>query len=358
MSAPEKINRMEPFQLAKKVTCLAKAEGRALLAIADACSMRDCECRKSYSTLAREYKDSVRQIKYGIHGRDREDGTPYFPGLLRRGVITVKSSGDGVPTTYEINLAVLRALVLGEKNSAQSNAQNSDDQCTYQPEPVHNVKESSAQLTEKQCTNALKVLEQFRRNSSERESSPDEKANPSLSQTTPAAASSLKGKSGGQENDVSRIRAACFEITRKTPAEAHVQKILNRFPDDGLDGGIAKEIISTFKWYHGQLSKRDQLFAEKTFFADGGGIEVILSERQREWKEYIEDWSKDKFDTAEEDGYSVEAFLQRCPPPMGAAHSAEIIEAARKVRKETIDKYLSENPDVILPETLTEISNN
>jgi hypothetical protein len=310
------------------------------------------------STLASEYKDSVRQLKYGIHGRNRKDGSVNFPGLLGRKLIYATASGDGIPTTYKINMDVLRALVYGTESgaqtSAQSGAQNSNDQCTDESGPVHNGQKAVHNGDKSSAPGALKFLEQFCKNSSERESSPDE-PNQSLSRTSPAATSKIKSEPGGQENDLSRIRAACFETTGKTPTEAHVQKILDRFPDDGLDGGIAKEIISTFKWYHGQLPKRDQPFAEKTFFADGGGINVILSERQREWKEYLEDWSKNEFGGIEEDGYSVELFLQRNPPPMGLVHSAEVINAARRVRKTVVDKYLAENSDVVLPETLTEV---
>jgi len=146
MSAPTKRD-MEAYRLAKKVTCLAKAEGRALLAIADACSMRDGECRKSLTTLANEHKDSVRQLKYGIHGRLRSDSTEYYPGLLRRRIITVKSSRDGVPTAYVINLDVLKALVYGRtsaQSDAQTSAQNEVDPCTNEREPVHNRAETSA----------------------------------------------------------------------------------------------------------------------------------------------------------------------------------------------------------------------
>jgi hypothetical protein len=144
MTTPAKPD-MEAYRLAKKITCLAKAEGRALLAITDACSMRDGECRKSLATLAKEHKDSVRQLKYGIHGRLRTDGTEYYPGLLRRGIIAIKSSGDGIPTSYVTNLDALKALVYGAETSAQSSAQtdaqtraqNEADQCTNECEPVH-----------------------------------------------------------------------------------------------------------------------------------------------------------------------------------------------------------------------------
>jgi hypothetical protein len=197
MTTTKKVDLMEAYRLAKKVKCLAKAESKALLAITDSCSMRDRECRKSLSTMAGEYKDSVRQLKYGIHGRVRKDGSVYFPGLLERKVVYVSASGDGIPTTYKINMEVLRALALGIETSAQSSAQtsaqNSDDQCTSDAAPVHNEEKSSAQRTEKQCTGCTLVLRTVPKEQFKGEVS-GEKPSPSI--VPPAAA--LNGNSNGE----------------------------------------------------------------------------------------------------------------------------------------------------------------
>jgi hypothetical protein len=143
---------MEAYRLAKSDRTLPKAEKSALLAIADACAMREGVCRKAIPTLAADFGKSIRQIKYGLHGRPRENGGWYFTGLIAKGLVLVVAGGhceDGVPTTYRIDLDRLRAHVLGADTSAQTHAQtcaqNSDDPCTNDDEPVHNGVDTRAQ---------------------------------------------------------------------------------------------------------------------------------------------------------------------------------------------------------------------
>ena len=141
--------------LAKADQTLAKAEGIAGLAIADACSMSNGVCYKSISTLAAEFSSSVRQIEYGLHGRQREDGSFYFTGLLQKRIVFVTAGGrpeDGVPTTYGIDLKLLRTLANGAKTSAQTTAQTS---AQNNGEPLHN---EASNLCTDPCTNADKVL--------------------------------------------------------------------------------------------------------------------------------------------------------------------------------------------------------
>jgi hypothetical protein len=183
MTAQRKSDRMEAFRLMKRDRTLAKAEGIAGLAIADTCAMREGVCRKAIPTLAAEYKSSVRQIEYGLHGRRRKNGEWYFTGLLQKGIVFVIAGGrpeDGVPTTYGVNLELLRTRVNGAKTppqtSAQTPAQNHSDPCTNGSEPLHNGADTPAQMNANPCTNADKVLksssvEGSNKDSSERESS-------------------------------------------------------------------------------------------------------------------------------------------------------------------------------------------
>ena len=152
MSAPIKSNSMEPYRLAKKLRGLGRAEKQALLAITDAASMHDVECRKSKATIDRERGLAPRSFYNGVHGRRRKDGTMYFPGLLNRGIVFIKAGGyikAGIPTTYGIDIAVLQALVNGTATSAQSSAQTSaqenGDLGTIESEPRHKIGPTSAQ---------------------------------------------------------------------------------------------------------------------------------------------------------------------------------------------------------------------
>jgi hypothetical protein len=182
MTAQRKSDRMEAFRLMKRDRTLAKAEGIAGLAIADTCAMREGVCRKAIPTLAAEYKSSIRQIEYGLHGRRRKNGEWYFTGLLQKGIVFVIAGSrpeDGVPTTYGVNLELLRTRVNGAKTpaqtSAQTPAQNHSDPCTNGSEPLHNGADTPAQMNANPCTNADKVLKsssvEGSKNSSERESS-------------------------------------------------------------------------------------------------------------------------------------------------------------------------------------------
>jgi hypothetical protein len=144
---------LEAYRLAKKARGLADAEKQALIAIADAHSMRDQVCRKSVSTLHADFGISDRRFRYGIRGRKRADGSLYFPGLLRRGIVHILSGGrvkDGVPTVYKVDLAALRAFVEQQGTSAQTSAQDDGDLCTTAPR-------TSAQSSENLCTVADKL---------------------------------------------------------------------------------------------------------------------------------------------------------------------------------------------------------
>jgi hypothetical protein len=147
-------DRLEAFRLMKRDRTLAKAEGIAGLAIADACSMREGVCRKSLSTLAAEHKTSIRQIEYGLYGRRRKNGDWYFTGLLKKGIVFVIADGrktDGVPTTYGINMDVLRNLANGTDPSAQTSAQTSAQNHA-------DLRTTAADLCTNLRTNAAKVL--------------------------------------------------------------------------------------------------------------------------------------------------------------------------------------------------------
>jgi hypothetical protein len=147
----QKPNSMNLFRLAKKARGLASAEKQALVCIADACSMRDGICRKSVKTHHEEHGCAIRSFRYGVRGRQRKNGTDYFPGLVRRGIVSVVSGGtpkDGVPTVYRINEHALRAFCSKEVRgtSAQTSAQHSENLCTNDSEPLHNRAETSARV--------------------------------------------------------------------------------------------------------------------------------------------------------------------------------------------------------------------
>src|SRR5690348_5043948 len=154
----KRTSQLEPFRLAKKCPGLDNAEKRALLAIADACTMRDRVCRKSVGTIKEEHGTSPRTFRYGVRGRLRKNGTPYFPGLLERKLVSIKSGGSpkhGTPTVYELNLELLRKLVEGysqpeeTETSAQTPAQTT---AQASAQPLHNVYGTSAQTGQNPCT--------------------------------------------------------------------------------------------------------------------------------------------------------------------------------------------------------------
>jgi hypothetical protein len=164
MAAKKKPDNLEAFRLMKRDRTLAKAEHVAGLAVADACSMREGVCRKSIATLAAEYGVSVRHIEYGLHGRPRKNGEWYFTGLIKKGIVFVIEGGrkeDGVPTTYGINLEVLRTRVNGTDTSAQTSAQPAE-------EPLHNSSGTSAQTSAQNhadlCTTAADLCTNLRTN--------------------------------------------------------------------------------------------------------------------------------------------------------------------------------------------------
>src|ERR1700678_1528503 len=142
-----KRNSLTAYKLAKKAKGLAGPEGRTLLAIADACSMSEGVCRKSVNTLSEEHFLPSRTFHYGVRGRQRTDGSDYFPGLLRRGIVSIVEGGTpkhGIPTVYRINEDVLRSYC--PDTSAQTSAQMESNLCTNETEPLHNGAKTSAQV--------------------------------------------------------------------------------------------------------------------------------------------------------------------------------------------------------------------
>jgi hypothetical protein len=212
MTAPIKSDRMEPFRLAKKCPDLATAEKRVLVAITDTCSMRDAECRKSAAKLDKAYGLPQRTLYDGLHGRRRKDGTIYYSGLLKRGLVVIKAGGfkhAGYPTTYGINLELLAALVNGEESSAQSSAQTSEELSTPSEKVQHNEAESSAQSGEKLSTGANKVLEVHPKvHQRERAGAMTETENPSLSGLPCGEPDKTNGNgtASGQKNSDERNR--------------------------------------------------------------------------------------------------------------------------------------------------------
>jgi hypothetical protein len=147
MAPKNKPDSMEAFRLAKKINrrkILPNAECKALIAIADACSMREEVCRKSIATLASEYGTAEREIRYGLHGRRRRNGSMNYAGLIAKGIVLVEQGGrreDGVPTVYRLDVNLMRALADGEETSAQTLAHTSAQPAE---EPLHNSGGTSA----------------------------------------------------------------------------------------------------------------------------------------------------------------------------------------------------------------------
>jgi hypothetical protein len=199
---------MELYRLAKKLPGLARTEKQTLIAIADAASMRDAECRKSKATIDRERGLAPRTFYNGIHGRKRKDGTEYFPGLLKRKVVFIKAGGyveAGVPTIYGINVDVLRALANGTETSAQTSAQGEANLGTTESEPRHKTGVTSAQNGAHLGTNADKVPNEVPDKGTEsrypRERvplSPAENPSPSGSPESARSGSEENHKPGGQ----------------------------------------------------------------------------------------------------------------------------------------------------------------
>jgi uncharacterized protein YdaU (DUF1376 family) len=165
----------------------------------------------------------------------------------------------------------------------------------------------------------------------------DSDPNPSLAQPSPSAP--VNGKDSEQE-DISRVQAACFELTGKTPTPASVEKLLAKFP--------AKEIISEFKWYFKGLAMRDKDYAEKTYFADGGAFGVVLSARQKDWEEDIGYWAasvSEELIAEDPTYYTIERYLKDNPPPTGMSnHAADVIKKATEQCKKSLNKFYDEYP--------------
>jgi hypothetical protein len=287
-SAPVKSNRLEAYQLAKKVRCLAKAEGQALLPIADAVSMYDGECRKSLTTLAAEFKGSVRQYEYGIHGRQREDGTFYYPGLLKRGIIYVKALRDGVPTAYGINMDALRALVYGEKTPAQTPAQNEGDPCTNPDEPLHNDGQTPAQIEANPRTYADKVQEGAPKGqpSGTKERETEDSHSHDISQCDPVGSSaetetqkrkSITGKAprlSKPSPEIIAVQSGCSRGVGRPPTADEVRMYLDAEYSPS-------EIINAFAEFFEGLDEKSCPRAAQTFFYSQTGFGFIDKMREQ-----------------------------------------------------------------------------
>jgi hypothetical protein len=232
MAAKKKPDNMEAFRLMKRDRTLAKAEGIAGLAIADTCAMREGVCRKAIPTLAAEYKSSVRQIEYGLHGRRRKNGDWYFTGLLKQGIVFVIAGGrpeDGVPTTYGINLELLRTRVNGEKTPAQTSAQNHSDPCTNDSGPLHNGADTPAQMNANPCTNADKVL----RSSSVEGSNKDSSERESSESIPPAAAT--------KNQSLSPSPTSCEKTSTEKPPQENEEQLKQEAQDEWRKWKIGRD---------------------------------------------------------------------------------------------------------------------
>jgi hypothetical protein len=177
----------------------------------------------------------------------------------------------------------------------------------------------------------------------EREPSSDEKPNLSPSLPSPAAAET---KDGGQEkiSDAEIIQGKCYDLTGKTPKPEHVEKLLQRFS--------RAEIEYAFEFYVDGLQvpgkgNTDTLWAEKVFFADGGGAAMIQNHRISEWKDNLEHCSEriDAESFSEyPNGDDIDAFLARDPVPAGVTDSDVLIKQARKRRVPIVRDWLAAHP--------------
>lgn len=339
MSA-KKSNNLELFRLAKKVPGLARAEKQALVVIADAASMRDAECRKSKHTISEEHGVAPRSFHNGLKGRKRKGGSEYFPGLLKRGIVFIKSGGyvkAGVPTVYGIDISKLRALVDGDSDtlaqtSAQALAQSEGNLGTNKGEPWHRCLTTSAQDGSDLGTGANKVPDEVpegapRKGTRENEEREVPQINePSLPQSPCVAPESArlgseKSNPGGQEktDDVEAIQALSHKLTNQTPDSKHVRALLQRFP--------LSDIQEAFRDYVDGLGKDPKRirWAEKQFFSSGNGSAMIVGYQHKAWESRV----SDQADFGDVTGRDLDQFLVDDPPPSGLADADEIICRAR-----------------------------
>lgn len=329
----KKSNSLELYRLAKKLQGLNRVEKQTLIAIADASSMRNAECRKSKNTIDKERGLAPRSFYNGIHGRKRKDGSEYFPGLLKRRIVVIKSGGyvkAGVPTVYGINIAVLQALVDDTDTSAQTSAQDQLNLGTNEVEPRHRCLPTSAQNGENLGTGADKVPDEVpegapKKGTREREEREVPQNNePSLPQSPCAAPESARSGSkqsnpGGQEktDDVEVIQALSHKLTNQTPDPKYVRALLQRFP--------LSEIQNAFQDYVHGLAEKDVRWAERNFFASGNGASKIVGYQHKHWEEGL-------MDSARYGGSThVEKYLIEVPRPAGIANIDAIIYEAREI---------------------------
>ena len=76
----------------------------------------------------------------------------------------------------------------------------------------------------------------------------------------------------GQGNDVEYLQSVSVELGCQIPTREAVQALLRKYP--------VAEIEAAFREYVDNLDYKDQPYAEKLFFADGGAAAVILARRR------------------------------------------------------------------------------
>lgn len=152
------------------------------------------------------------------------------------------------------------------------------------------------------------------------------------------------GQSQTDLEDIAAVQADCFNVCGKTPKPEHVRALLKLVK--------AKDLNFYFRRYVKGLKnpEKDLPYAEKTFYADGGGRGVILSAFQAQWKIELEEWSK-LSDTPEEEDIieTVEDWVIRNPIPSGIDQwgkdgSAELIKAAKSKRAQAVSKWEAAHP--------------
>lgn len=101
------------YRLAKKLAKIKSCEKAAAVIMADHIGKPDGVCNASLPTMAAEHGNSIRQIRYGINGRKRKDGSVAVPGVVARGLFVVSrlsenphtKGGRGLATEYQAELS-------------------------------------------------------------------------------------------------------------------------------------------------------------------------------------------------------------------------------------------------------------
>jgi hypothetical protein len=257
------------FRLAKKVKRgrLFPAEKRALIAIADTCSMSGGVCRKSAATIENEYDVTPRNFHYALKGRKRKNGTSYFPGLLARKIVEIVSGGttrDGVPTEYRINENTLQSFV--EETSAQ---EDSEPLHKEDSEPLHKEDGTSAQMGSNLCTIEGEPLHICAKPLHGVQTSSNTVQKRVLKESSNYNSAGKDIKKIAKE-----ISALAYTLCGRLAPEPNVRKALKSHSQDNLE--------SAFKTYVEGLSEDELKWAVKNFWIEGGYEAVIFAREQKE----------------------------------------------------------------------------